>query len=205
MIGAACLATAAGFAALALSPIPMVRSFGLLLVVGIALAFAVAATGGLRRARPRRPGGRASGRPPRRRRAPDAGWRATPRAPSGARVRAIGKRGARGRDRAGPAGCWPRRWSLAVCGWIAGTRQEVVSDIRELAPSSLPALQDVNELQDETGVSGEMNVVVRADDLTDPEVITWMQRLPGAGARARRLQRREPELRAGASSARRSR
>ena len=46
VIGAACLATAAGFAALALSPIPMVRSFGLLLVAGIALAFAVAATAG---------------------------------------------------------------------------------------------------------------------------------------------------------------
>jgi hypothetical protein len=47
VIGTACLATAAGFAALALSPIPMVRSFGLLLVAGVALAFCVALTGGL--------------------------------------------------------------------------------------------------------------------------------------------------------------
>ena len=35
-IGTACLATGAGFLALLLSPTPMVRSFGLLLVVGIA-------------------------------------------------------------------------------------------------------------------------------------------------------------------------
>src|SRR5262245_48365952 len=46
VIGAACFATAAGLAAMVLSPIPMVRSFGLLLMAGIALAFAVAATGG---------------------------------------------------------------------------------------------------------------------------------------------------------------
>ena len=47
VIGAACVATIAGFAAFALSPSPLVRSFGLLLVVGVALAFVVALTGGL--------------------------------------------------------------------------------------------------------------------------------------------------------------
>ncbi len=45
-IAAACLATAAGILALQLSPTPMVRSFGLLLLVGIALAFALALTAG---------------------------------------------------------------------------------------------------------------------------------------------------------------
>ena len=42
-----CLATIAGFAVFALSPSPLVRSFGLLLVIGIAMAFLVALTGGL--------------------------------------------------------------------------------------------------------------------------------------------------------------
>ena len=45
-IATACLATAAGFLALQLSPVPMVRSFGLLLVVGIALGFGLALTAG---------------------------------------------------------------------------------------------------------------------------------------------------------------
>ena len=45
-IGTACLATGAGFLALLLSPTPMVRSFGLLLVVGIAIAFGLALTAG---------------------------------------------------------------------------------------------------------------------------------------------------------------
>ena len=42
-IAAAAAATAAGFLALLLSPVPMVRSFGLLLVLGILLAFALRA------------------------------------------------------------------------------------------------------------------------------------------------------------------
>jgi uncharacterized protein len=45
-IGAACLATAAGFLALQLSPTPMVRSFGWLLVAGVAIAFVLALTAG---------------------------------------------------------------------------------------------------------------------------------------------------------------
>jgi hypothetical protein len=64
---------------------------------------------------------------------------------------------------------------LAICGWVAGASTSVVSDIRDLAPTSLPALRDVNTLQEETGVSGEVDVVVRSDDLTDPELIAWMR------------------------------
>ncbi len=45
-IATAAAATAAGFAVLALSPVPMVRGFGLLLVAGIAIAFAVALLSG---------------------------------------------------------------------------------------------------------------------------------------------------------------
>ena len=63
---------------------------------------------------------------------------------------------------------------LAVTGWVAGTRTEVVSDIRELVPGSLPALEDVDVLEEETGVSGEVSVVVDAPDLTDPALIEWM-------------------------------
>ena len=45
-IATACLATAAGFLALQLSPTPMVRSFGLLLIVGVVIAFLLALTAG---------------------------------------------------------------------------------------------------------------------------------------------------------------
>jgi predicted RND superfamily exporter protein len=63
---------------------------------------------------------------------------------------------------------------LAVGGWFAGTRTEVISDLRELVPAELPALRDVDALQDATGVSGEVDVTVTAPDLSDPEVIAWM-------------------------------
>jgi predicted RND superfamily exporter protein len=46
-IAAACAATVAGFLALQLSPIPMVRTFGLLLIAGVVIAFLLALTAGL--------------------------------------------------------------------------------------------------------------------------------------------------------------
>ena len=171
IIGAACLATAAGFAALWLSPIPMVRSFGLLLVVGIALAFAVAATAGFSALALAAWRGGAAERAPR----TGLGRRlGAGKAAVGRRMRSAGKVSLAVAI-TNPGRVLAAALVLAVCGWIAGARQEVVSDIRELAPSSLGALQDVNELQDETGVSGEVNVVVRADDLTDPDLISWMR------------------------------
>ena len=172
VIGAACIATAAGFAALVLSPIPMVRSFGVLLIAGIALAFAVAATAGFAALAL-------------------ASWRG-PAAPRSARdwgpkTAEVARRWAGARPRLRAAGkatlavaiARPGRVLgaavvLAVCGWVAGTKTEVVSDIRDLAPSSLQALEDVNDLQEETGVSGEVNAVVRSDDLADPAVTNWI-------------------------------
>jgi uncharacterized protein len=63
---------------------------------------------------------------------------------------------------------------LAAAGWGVGTQIPVISDIRELVPRNLPALQDVDELESATGVSGLTYVTVTAPDLTDPKVISWM-------------------------------
>ena len=83
-----------------------------------------------------------------------------------------------------------------------------MSDIQELVPQDLQALRDVNELQDATGVSGEIDVAVRADDITRPEVLSWMTRFQSARAARARLSARQA-LHAGAttrpSSARRCR
>ena len=64
--------------------------------------------------------------------------------------------------------------ALAVVGWGVGTQIETVSDIRSLAPQSLPAVSDLTELQDATGVSGELDVSIEAPDLSDPATIGWM-------------------------------
>jgi predicted RND superfamily exporter protein len=66
--------------------------------------------------------------------------------------------------------------ALAALGWAADTQTKVISDVRQLVPQNMPALKDVNQLQDATGLSGEIDVMVRAKDLTDPSVVTWMSK-----------------------------
>ena len=62
---------------------------------------------------------------------------------------------------------------LAICGWVASAGTGVETDIRDLAPPNLKALDDLNELENETGISGDVNVTIRAQDPTSPAVISW--------------------------------
>jgi uncharacterized protein len=150
-ITTACLATMAGFLALLLSPIPMVREFGLLLVVGVAVAFALAWTAGLAALTLRRAGSvgeTASHQPP--------GERLILLAISHpGRVIAVAA-------------------ALAAAGWGVGTQVETASSIDSLAPQNLAAVSDLNELQDATGASGAIDVSIEAPDLTDPATVGWM-------------------------------
>jgi hydrophobe/amphiphile efflux-3 (HAE3) family protein len=202
-IATAALATAAGFLVLLLSPIPMVRGFGALLVIGIALAFSAALTAGSavlawasrggERLSPRRPSPPRIGR---------VALRMHVRPPQGGRARTR-----RGQDppaaalvlsrvTAASAGAreliadaakavlsvslrWPGRVlvvaaALAALGWIADTQTNVVSDIRKLVPPDLPALQDLNTLQDKTASSGEIDVLIEGTNLTTPKTVAWM-------------------------------
>jgi uncharacterized protein len=169
------VATAVGFLVLLLSPIPMVRGFGALLVVGIVLALACAVCAGFA-ALVRFGSGEPAPPALPRVRARLAELRAHPR---------VAARRERLANRAwqtlGVALARPRRvlaiaLALAVVGLALDTQSEVVSDVRELVPGDLQALQDVDVLQRETGVSGEIDVTVRADDITDAKVIAWMTR-----------------------------
>jgi hypothetical protein len=166
VIGAACLATIAGFAVFALAPSPLVRSFGLLLVIGIALAFVVALTGGLA----------ALGL---------SAWRGSDTGAAGVPAARHTAGVTQRLEKAGVAAiavalASPRRilaagLLLAVCGWVASAGTGVETDIRDLAPPNLKALNDLNELEKETGISGDVNVTIRAKDPTDPSVISWAE------------------------------
>jgi uncharacterized protein len=164
VIGAACLATVAGFAVFALSPSPLVRSFGLLLMIGVALAFAIALTGGLA----------ALGL---------SAWRGG-NAPAPAAGPRLGRVGARlqsgGVAAIAMAMSRPGRvlvagLLLAVCGWVASAGTGVETNIRDLAPPHMKELDDLNELEEETGISGDLNVTITASDPISPEVISWAQ------------------------------
>jgi hydrophobe/amphiphile efflux-3 (HAE3) family protein len=163
-IAAACAATAAGFLALQLSPVPMVREFGWVLILGVAIAFGLALSTGLGSLGFRRAGPVAAGDPPSPR--TPWGWSPLRRHPPVGRFLSVAL--------TYPVAVLGVGIGLAVMGWAAGTQVETVSDIRELAPQNIRAVEGLNELQETTGVSGELDVSIRAPDLTDPATVEWM-------------------------------
>jgi hydrophobe/amphiphile efflux-3 (HAE3) family protein len=190
LIAGAALATAAGFLVLLLSPVPMVHGFAVLVIVGIVLALACALTAGL--ATLARWTERAPRPPdvppllPRLRSRSRALWEGVAWSRPGAAIGDGAETAAdwasrRGRDALAFAVERPRNvliasLALAALGWAADTQIDVGSDVRKLVPQDMPALRDINTLEKVTGVSGEVDVVVRGADLTEPGVIGWMSR-----------------------------
>jgi uncharacterized protein len=160
-IALAGLATAVGLLALVFSPVPMVRTFGALAALGIPVVFAIAITAGVAaRSLPR------------------------PSLPSlelpWLRTRFRGSRVRRwGRAAFDQALARPRRvlWigvGIALLGVLATSRLDVESELTQLAPQDRHEVRDLKELRRETGVSGDVSVLVHAADLADPRAIAWM-------------------------------
>ncbi len=186
VVGTACLASAAGFCVLLLSPVPMVRGFGLMLVAGVGIAFALAVSAGFAALalRPREAAeGSASG--------PEAAKRSDAAQRLVGRVGVLGARIGSLRDRAGekvsafgtralaisiesPARVLAVAAALALCGWLVAPRVPLQSDFTKLVPQGLGEVRDLHELQRVTGVSGELDVTVQAPDLTNPSLVRWM-------------------------------
>ncbi len=167
-IAAAALATGAGFVALLLSPVPMVRGFGALLVVGIAVALACTFTvvpAALVLRRPRRsrpiewlmPSVRGAGE-----------LLATPLrfTPS---LRSILAGLARRPGRVLVLGL-----VAAAAGWVLDAHTPVQADVTKLVPAGMPALRNLEALERATGSSGEIDVLVSARDVTARGAVSWM-------------------------------
>jgi hypothetical protein len=189
-IATAALATATGFLVLLLSPVPMVRGFGVLLVVGIVVALACALTAGSAAMALADRGGGALGaalrgardlvadagsilaglvRPLRRLASKLAGPGRRARAGVASAARATLSTATRQPGRVLAIGA-----ALAVLGWVADTQTSVQSDVTKLVPSNMPALKDLHQLEHVTGVSGELDVVVHAQNVATPKTIGWM-------------------------------
>jgi predicted RND superfamily exporter protein len=69
---------------------------------------------------------------------------------------------------------------LAALGWVADTQLPVQSDVTKLVPPNMPALQDLRTLERVTGVSGEIDVLVRSGNVATPQTISWMVRYENA-------------------------
>ncbi len=182
-VAIAATATAAGFLVLGISPVPMVRGFGLLLVGGIFIALATAITLGT--------AALVGTTDARRRRVPGAVAAAGEMVGAAGRgagellvdnpiARTIGRRGSAARSAAlGAAVRRPGRvlavgLAIAVVGWAADTQTKVESDVTKLVPQSLPALSDLQALQKSTSVGGQIDVLVRSNQLTSPATLNWM-------------------------------
>jgi uncharacterized protein len=174
-IATAAAASAAAMLVLLLSPVPMVRGFGVLLVIGVALALLCAFTAGAAALSllPRGAVTRAQRTP---------GWLA----PVASAWRGAGELL---RDNAltravtgfalGPALRHPGRvlgvgLALAALGWGLDTQTKVETDITKLVPQELASLRALNALERESGVGGEVAVLVSGRNLATPASIEWM-------------------------------
>jgi hydrophobe/amphiphile efflux-3 (HAE3) family protein len=77
-----------------------------------------------------------------------------------------------------------RRGTLVVAGlavviaglgiWVEG-RSEIETDPEKWIAQDSQAVRDLVALRDATGFSSEVDILVEADDVTDPKVVAWMQ------------------------------
>jgi hydrophobe/amphiphile efflux-3 (HAE3) family protein len=164
-------ASAAATLVLVLSPVPMVRGFGVLLVVGVAVALLCAFTAGAaaltlapgRGARRAAAGGQLG-----------AAWR-------GARELALDNPLNRLVSRAAlvHAVRRPQRvlgvgLALAALGWGLDTQTKVETDITKLVPQNLSSLQNLGALERATGVGGGIDLMLSGRNLAQSSTIAWM-------------------------------
>jgi hydrophobe/amphiphile efflux-3 (HAE3) family protein len=179
-IATAAAASAAAMLVLLLSPVPMVRGFGVLLVVGVAVALVCALTAGA--AAISLSLGGVAGAPGRTGARPSASassplvlaWR-------GARELVADNPLTRLITRAALVGAVrnPRRvlgigLALAALGWGLDTQTSVQTDITKLVPQNLGSLQNLNTVERTTGVGGEIELMLEGKDLTRRSTIEWM-------------------------------
>ncbi|MFI4991039.1 MAG: MMPL family transporter [Solirubrobacterales bacterium] len=184
-IATAGAASAAAMLVLLLSPVPMVRGFGLLLVLGVIVAFLCALTAGAgvlalagrRRASLRaRPAAAPASAATALAADVASAWREagellrdnplTRAVTRGALVGAIRRPG-----RVLLAGLL-----LAALGWGLDTQTRVETDITKLVPQNLSSLEGLGALERSTGVGGEIDLMVSSNALTKPATIEWMSR-----------------------------
>jgi len=169
----AAAASAAAMLVLLLSPVPMVRGFGVLLVIGVGLALLCALTAGAA----------ALALPRRTPRAYPALHTVVPLRAAwlGAREllldnpvnRALWRVALVGSVRR-PATVLAVGLLLAALGWGLDTQTKVETDITKLVPQNLSSLQSLGTLERATGVGGEIDLMVSGKNVAQPSTIEWM-------------------------------
>jgi predicted RND superfamily exporter protein len=173
-IVAAGAASAAAMLVLLLSPVPMVRGFGVLLVVGVAIALVCALTVGAAaislslRTTTAVGGGALAGTPL------AVAWRGARELVADNPLTRLFTRAALVGTVRHPGRVLCAGLVLAALGWGLDTQTKVQTDITKLVPQSLGSLQSLNTLERITGVGGEIDVMIEASNLTKLATIEWM-------------------------------
>lgn len=162
VVGIALLATIIGFITLFISDVPMIREFGMMLAIGIAISYIV----GLFLLHSIVYLG--DKRVPIKRLSKDA------TKASGRIERILGRIGRLALRHT----LWIFIVSLlfAVGGGIADNWLPTNTDYEELMPQDTPALVELRELREIVGTGGTATFMIEADDVTDPEILKWMKR-----------------------------
>ncbi len=158
MIAVACVATAFGFGALLISDLPLVSEFGVMLGAGVLVGFLVTFVTGFSALALR---GRQRG--------------------SASPLESFGLMPAvrrRFKPLLAMAIVAPGRIALiglivAACGWAVSTQARSGTEINQLLPTRAEAVKDLLEVEEATGTSGNLDLIVRAPDVTSPAVVKW--------------------------------
>lgn len=170
------LASAAAFGSLAATPLPFVRELGVALAAGqlvaLALALAIQRTRSARRGRSAVAGAAGS---------VDAAARDERGAVGDDGSAGVPVSGNTGSGKAGSRLGLPLRVSvfvllavLAAAGWSALRPLDVEARPDALA-EGLPAMEHAGHAEEVLGASGEVQVLVRGDNVLDPDVLAWMR------------------------------
>jgi uncharacterized protein len=173
-IAAAGAASAAAMLVLLLSPVPMVRGFGVLLVVGVAIALICALTVGAAAVSlasdrgPATAGGGVAGAQL------AAAWRGARELVADNPLTRLLMRAALVGSVRHPGRVLCAGLVLAALGWGLDTQTKVQTDITKLVPQNLGSLQNLSTLERITGVGGEIDLMVEGKNLTKLSTIEWM-------------------------------
>jgi predicted RND superfamily exporter protein len=189
-IAAAAAAGGAALLVLELSPVPTVRGFGLLLVFGIAVAFACALGVGsallVLAARRARVHVRAAARrgPSRTPNAPrmlasgmvwlGSSWRGARELLQENRATRLVSKAALVHAVRRPGRVLGVGLALAVLGWGLDTQTHVETNLEKLVPQSMSSLRNLTALERASGVGGEIDLMISGRDVAKPATIEWM-------------------------------
>jgi predicted RND superfamily exporter protein len=169
-IAAAAAAGAAALLVMTLSPVPTVRGFALLLVVGIAIALLCALTAGSALL------ALAGAAPPRSR---TPGWLTTSWQGAQELLRDNPLTRFVSNAALGYAVRNPRRvigigLALAALGWGLDTQTHVETNLEKLVPQNMASLRNLDAIERASGVGGEIDLTVSGKNVATPKTIEWM-------------------------------